>query len=356
MSDLIDHTAGVRKGEELDLAVLEPYIRRELDLPDGAFEVEQFPGGHSNLTYLIRIGGREMVLRRPPFGSTVKSAHDMGREHTILSKLHPVYSPAPKPLLFCQDHDIMGCDFYAMERIRGMILRKDKPEGFEATEDEVRRACEAIAINLADLHAIDWKSIGLDVLQKKEGTFVRRQVEGWIRRYDASKTDDLPIVNQVFEWCQERIPEDTDAVLIHNDYKFDNLILDSSDISNVIGVLDWEMSTIGDPIFDLGVTLGYWTDPDEPEGVTTSSCFLTRMPGAISRKEFARIYGERSGRDVSNLHYYYVFALIKLAVVLQQIYYRYHQGLTKDERFAALQFAVPMLAERANMVIEQGDI
>jgi aminoglycoside phosphotransferase (APT) family kinase protein len=356
MSDLIDRTARIRQGEELDAAVLEPYLRHELNLPDGAFEIEQFPGGHSNLTYLIRIGDEEMVLRRPPFGSTVKSAHDMGREYTILSKLHPVYSPAPKPLLFCQDHDIMGCDFYAMERISGLILRKDKPDGFEASEDEVRRICEAIAVNLAELHAIDWKSIGLDVLQKKEGSFVRRQVEGWVRRYDKSKTDDIPVIHTVFDWCLERIPEDSGAVLIHNDYKFDNLILNAADPTQVIGVLDWEMSTIGDPLFDLGVTLGYWTDPDEPEGMTTSSCFISRMPGAVSRKEFARIYSEHSGRDVSNMNYYYVFALIKLAVVLQQIYFRYHEGLTKDERFAPLKFAVPMLAERANMCIEQGDI
>jgi len=356
MSDLMDRTAQMRQGEELDATVLEPYLRRELNLPDGAFEIEQFPGGHSNLTYLVRAGDREMVLRRPPFGSTVKSAHDMGREYTILSKLHPVYSPAPKPLLFCQDHEIMGCDFYAMERIQGLILRKDKPEGFEASEDEVRRICESIAVNLADLHAIDWKGIGLDVLQKKEGSFVRRQVEGWVRRYEKSKTDDIPTIHTVFDWCLERIPEDSGAVLIHNDYKFDNLILNAADPTQVIGVLDWEMSTIGDPLFDLGVTLGYWTDPDEPEGMTTSSCFISRMPGAVSRKEFARIYGEHSGRDVSNMNYYYVFALIKLAVVLQQIYFRYHQGLTKDERFAPLKFAVPMLAERANMCIEQGDI
>lgn len=356
MSTLADQTAAVRKGEELDLPKLEPYLRSALNLHNGAFSVEQFPGGHSNLTYLVKLDGREMVLRRPPFGSKVKSAHDMGREHLILSKLHAVYPPAPKPLVYCEDESVLGAKFYAMERIRGVILRQQRPAGFEASPDQVRRICRGLAENLATLHAVDWRAIGLDSLQKKDGSFIQRQVDGWMRRWADSKTEDLPVLDQAFAWCKEHIPADVGAVLIHNDYKFDNVILDPNDLSRVIGVLDWEMSTIGDPLFDLGVTLGYWMNPDEPMEMGSSSSFLTRMPGAITRLEFAEAYGAKSGRDVSNMHWYFAFAVAKLAVVLQQIYYRYHHGLTKDERFAGMNQGVAMLAHRAALVIEKGSL
>jgi len=356
MTKLADTTAAIREGEELDIARLEPYLRRELDISGGEFAVEQFPGGHSNLTYLVRLGGKELVLRRPPFGTKVKSAHDMGREYTILSRLHPVYPPAPRALVFCEDESVIGAKFYAMERIKGVILRQQKPEGFNPGPDEVRKICRGLAQNLATLHAVDWKSVGLDVLQKKEGSFVQRQVDGWIRRFADSKTEELPVLDQAFAWCKEHMPADVDAVLIHNDYKFDNVILDPNDLSRVIGVLDWEMSTIGDPLFDLGVTLGYWMNPDEPMEMGSSSSFLTRMPGAITRKEFAEAYAEKSGRDVSDMHWYYAFAIAKLAVVLQQIYYRYHHGHTKDERFAGMNQGVAMLAMRAQMVIDKGSL
>ncbi len=356
MSTLADPTAAVRKGEELDLSKLEPYLRATLGSQGGVLSVEQFPGGHSNLTYLVKLDGREMVLRRPPFGSRVKSAHDMGREYLILSKLHPVYSPAPKPLAFCEDESIIGAKFYAMARIQGVILRQNKPAGFEASPGEVRRICRGLAENLAALHAVDWRAAGLESLQKKEGSFVQRQVDGWIRRFADSKTEELPILDESFEWCRRHIPADVGAVLIHNDYKFDNVILDPKDLARVIGVLDWEMSTIGDPLFDLGVTLGYWMNPDEPMEMGSSSSFLTRMPGAITRLEFAEAYGTKSGRDVSSMHWYYAFAVAKLAVVLQQIYYRYHHGLTKDERFAGMNQGVAMLTHRAAQIIEKGSL
>jgi aminoglycoside phosphotransferase (APT) family kinase protein len=356
MTRLADAAAAVRKGEELDTERLEPYLRRELGVAGGDFGVEQFPGGHSNLTYLVRLDGREIVLRRPPYGTRVKSAHDMGREYAILSRLHPVYPPAPKALLYCEDESVIGAKFYAMERIRGVILRQQKPEGFTATAEQVRRICAALAENLARLHAVDWRSAGLDVLQKKEGSFVQRQVDGWIRRFADAKTEELPELDRAFEWCRAHMPADADAVLIHNDYKFDNVILDPNDLSRIIGVLDWEMSTIGDPLFDLGVTLAYWMNPDEPMEMGSSSSFLTRMPGAITRKEFAEVYARASGRDVSDMHWYYAFAIAKLAVVLQQIYYRYHHGLTQDERFAGMNQGVRLLAERVAGVIEKGSL
>lgn len=356
MSGLLDTTSPVRKGEELDAATLEPYLRAKLGLPDGDFVVEQFPGGHSNLTYLVKIGDHEMVLRRAPFGSKVKSAHDMSREYRVLSALSPVYPPAPMPLLFCDDQSIMDADFYAMERIRGTVLRKEAPDGFEATPEQVRETGVNMAKNLAALHTVDWKAIGLDSLQKKDSSFMRRQVEGWARRYDGSQTHDMPEVDSVLKWCLEYIPEDSGAVIIHNDYKFDNMIMDPDDVTKIVGVLDWEMSTIGDPLFDLGGALSYWTNPDEPQELSATTCFMQSMPGSIRRDEFAKIYGDETGRDVSNLNYYFVFAIIKLAVILQQIYYRYHHGITTDERFAGMNESVKMLAMRAGMFVEQGGI
>jgi aminoglycoside phosphotransferase (APT) family kinase protein len=355
MSEVVDQAVGVRAGEELNQTALEPFLREKLGLNEGEFVLTQFPGGHSNLTYLAKIGDTEMVLRRPPFGSKVKSAHDMNREFTILSKLHPVYSPAPKPLVFCDDQDIIGCDFYVMERLKGMILRNARPDGYSPAPDTVTKTCIAMARNLADLHLVDWRAIGLDTLQKKEGSFMQRQVDGWTKRYAGSKTHDLPLIDQVLLWCNEQIPEDSGAVLIHNDYKFDNTILDSNDSSHIIGVLDWEMSTIGDPLFDLGVALSYWVNPDEPDGISTTQCFIYKEPGSITRQQFAESYGERTGFDVSNMNYYYVFAMIKLAVVLQQIYYRYHHGLTTDERFSGLINGVKLLAERSAVFIDRGD-
>lgn len=355
MSGLLDRTAAVRKGEELDLAKLEPYVRGELGVSGGEFDVEQFPGGHSNLTYLLRLNGREIVLRRPPYGSKVRAAHDMGREYTILSRIHDVYGPAPEPLFYCEDESIIGAKFYGMERINGIIFRIDKPAGLELDADTVNRLCTSVAHGLADLHAIDWKKAGLESMKKPGTNFVERQVLGWAKRWEGSKTDEIPEVEQVFDWCEERIPVDTGASLIHNDYKFDNMILDATDITKVAGVLDWEMSTIGDPVFDLGVTLSYWINPGEPEGISTSRCFIQREPGAITRQEYAEIYAKRTGRDISNLHFYYAFAIIKLAVVIQQIYYRYATGQTTDERFAAMIDGVRLLAKRAAQVVESGE-
>jgi aminoglycoside phosphotransferase (APT) family kinase protein len=355
MSEISNDTAAIREGEELDQAKLEPFLRDSLNLPDGEYEIEQFPGGHSNLTYVVKIGDTEMVVRRPPFGSTVKAAHDMSREYRILTALHPVYSPAPKPLVFCEDHSILGADFYAMERIDGLVMRKVTPSDIEFTPDLVREVCVNSAKNLAALHSIDWREVGLESLQRKNSTFVCRQVEGWAKRYEASKTHDFKEVEEVLQWCLANIPPDSGEVMIHNDYKFDNMLQDRNDISKIVGLLDWEMSTIGDPLFDLGCALSYWTNPEDYDPERTG-CFIHGLPGAITREEFAAIYGDAMGLDVSNMNYYYVFAAVKLAVINQQIYFRYHTGLTKDERFAKMPPGIENLGKRAASFIESGGI
>ncbi len=350
----IDSPKAVREGELPDLARLETYLKGAIPGLDGPLEVAQFPSGFSNLTYLLTVGGRELVLRRPPFGSKVKSAHDMGREHKVLSALHPIYPAAPKPLALCEDMEVMGAKFYVMERIRGAILRGVKPEGFDASAGTVRGCCEAFVKNLAALHGLDYEAAGLGGL-RREGSYVERQVKGWIKRYGGSQTDDVAVIDRVMKWLKANYPEDSGATLVHNDYKFDNVVLDVHDPTKIIGVLDWEMCTIGDPLMDLGTTLGYWIEKDDGD-LGVIQCFLSNEPGVLSRREVATLYAELTGRDISNLQFYYVFALFKLAVIVQQIYYRYKQGLTKDERFALLIHVVEGLGNRAVACLESGTV
>jgi aminoglycoside phosphotransferase (APT) family kinase protein len=347
-----DVTAAVRAGEELNAAALEAYLHTAIPSLDGPLQIEQFPSGHSNLTYLLRAGDRELVLRRPPFGSRVKSAHDMGREYHVLSKLHPVYSAAPKPLLHCEDESVIGAKFYVMERVKGVILRAKKPDGWDLSAGRVRAACESFIDNLADLHALDYKAIGLDALYKGDN-YIERQVHGWADRYKGSQTDDIPELFEVIRWLSERIPPDTGASLIHNDYKWDNVVLDPHDPTRIIGVLDWEMATIGDPLGDLGTSLSYWIEEGD-DNLRVVQCFLTTESGAMNRAELAQAYAARTGRDVSNILFYYVLGLFKLAVIVQQIYYRYHEGLTQDDRFAMMIVMVKLLGQKAVTAIESG--
>lgn len=349
---LVDRARAVRAGEELDVHALHAYLTEYLGT-EGSLSVEQFPSGHSNLTYLLELGDRELVLRRPPFGSKVKSAHDMGREYRVLSALHPIYPQAPKPLLYCDDEEVVGSKFYVMERLRGVILRQSPPPGLEFQPDLVRACCQAFIDNLATLHSLDFEAAGLGSL-RKPGQYTERQVNGWAERYTGSKTDEIPDIDQAIAWLKERVPEDTGAALIHNDYKFDNIVLDAGDLTRIVGVLDWEMATIGDPMMDLGTSLGYWNNPGEEDPVATVQCFLTGLPGALTRLELAERYAERTGRDIGNIHVYYIFALVKLAVIVQQIYYRYKQGLTQDERFAILIEMVKLLGAKAVRSIDSG--
>ncbi|MBI2425380.1 MAG: phosphotransferase family protein [Candidatus Hydrogenedentes bacterium] len=351
---MMDEPKPIREGEELDLATLETYLKDTVKELSGAVSLKQFPGGFSNLTYSLTVGDRDLILRRPPFGSKVKSAHDMGREYRVLHALHPVYPAAPRPLLLCNDTDVMGCPFYVMERIKGVILRGKKPAGFSTSPEETGVICKSLIKNLADLHAIDYEKIGLGDL-RKEGSYVQRQVEGWIKRYGDSQTDEIAAIDEVAKWCHAHMPADSEAALIHNDYKFDNVVLAADDLSRIIGVLDWEMCTIGDPLMDLGTSLGYWMEPrDTTIGVV--QCFMTTEPGAPTRAEVADHYAALTGRNVSNMQFYYVFALYKLAVIVQQIYFRYKKGLTKDERFAPLIFMVGALGATGLNCIESGEI
>lgn len=352
----IDPSRPVREGEELDLQAVEQYLKTHIPDLTGELAIEQFPSGYSNLTYFLKMGGREMVLRRPPFGAErIAAGHDMGREYRILSKLQQVYPPAPKPLAFCEDESVMGVNFYVMERKKGIILRRDPPEGLTIDPDTMRKLCGSLLDNLIAIHNIDYRAIGLGDLGKPEG-FLERQVEGWAERYRKAQTDEIPEAEQVAKWCKEHIPESPSPTLIHNDFKFDNVVLDPHDLTHIIGVLDWEMSTIGDPLLDLGVSLSYWVEKDDPDDVMMVRTLATNLEGASTRREIADIYAEKTGRDISGIHFYFAFALFKLGVIAQQIYYRFAKGFTQDQRFAMMLMGVMVLMRYAAQVIETGSL
>ncbi len=345
--DFVDTPQTTRPGEELDLVAVKAYLGSELPDLAGEIEVLQFPSGYSNLTYMLKIGDKELVLRRPPFGSKVKSAHDMGREYKILSRLSKVYACAPKPLVYCEDESVIGAKFYVMERIPGIILRKELPPGMTITPEQMTGLSESFIDNLALIHSFDYNEIGLGDLGKPEG-FLGRQVDGWARRYEGSQTDEIPEIERAVTWLKAEMPESPPATLIHNDYKYDNIILDPGDCTRIIGVLDWEMSTIGDPLLDLGVALGYWVQGDDPPELLSQGFGPTHMPGSLTRQQLLDRYVEKTGRDATNIKYYMTFAMFKLAVVIQQIYYRFVKGHTQDDRFAGLMEMIKILARSAD--------
>jgi aminoglycoside phosphotransferase (APT) family kinase protein len=347
-----DEPGPVREGEQLDSARLQEYLAAHLPQAAGPLAIEQFPHGHSNLTYLIKLGGEEWVLRRPPYGNRVKTAHDMGREYRILSRLCRVYGPAPAPVLFCDDESVLGAPFYMMERRRGIILRGSPPPDRPIPSELVRQLCSTLVDSMAGLHALDYRAAGLEELGKPEG-YVDRQVAGWIKRYQDARTDDLPELERTATWLAANRPTGSaGSTLIHNDFKFDNLVLDQGDLTRIVAVLDWEMATIGDPLMDLGTTLAYWTEATDPEPFHHHIVGPTTQPGSLSRRELVQYYGQKTGRDVSNMVFYYVCGLFKVAVIAQQIYARYVRGLTQDSRFAGFNRMVAGLGSAAVRAID----
>jgi len=347
----VDTTKPPREGEELDTATLEPFLRERVEAGEGPLVVEQFPSGHSNLTYLLRLGDRELVLRRPPFGAQAKGGHDMGREFRVLDGLAGKYPKAPRPLAYDESGEVLGAPFYVMERIHGIVLRQSVPEGLDLGPDVMERLSHAVIDNLADIHLLDWRDLGLGELQRP-GSYVERQIRGWAQRWEDAKTDENPVFDEVTKWLEANMPADRGASLIHNDYKFDNILLDPDDLGHIVGVLDWEMATIGDPLMDLGTTIGYWVEARDSQAMQAGGFGPTMLPGCPTRREMIHRYAERTGFDTSGREYYFVYAQWKLAVVLQQIYYRYAKGFTTDPRFAAFGFVVEMLARNAAEVIE----
>jgi aminoglycoside phosphotransferase (APT) family kinase protein len=356
-NDFEDRARAVRPGEELDLAKLEGWLAAHAPELAGPLTCEQFPSGHSNLTYLLRAGDREIVLRRPPFGAAIKTAHDMGREHRILSALARAGAKVPRPIAYADDASILGAPFYVMERVRGVVLRGTSPKAAASLgADAVRALSTALVDTLAELHGLDVAAAGLADLGHPEG-YVRRQVEGWTKRWHAAKTDEVPNVDAAADWLARHLPEESArATLIHNDFKYDNVVLELGATPRVLAILDWEMATIGDPLMDLGTTLGYWLDPDDPEPTKALPFGPTLLPGNLDRAGVVARWEERTGRSAGDVTFHYVFALFKIAVIAQQIYKRFVEGHSKDPRFAMMIVGVQVLGDQAARAVERGRI
>jgi aminoglycoside phosphotransferase (APT) family kinase protein len=343
--------APVREGEELDERVVETYLKDHIPGLHGKLEVLQFPGGHANLTYQLRFGERELVLRRPPLGPIAPRSHDMAREYKVLRALEGRFSAAPRAYLLCEDTSVIGALFIVMERCRGTVPRRVMPLDLEAVPDARRRMSEALIDTLVELHSVDYQAAGLADLGRPEG-FVERQVRGWKQRWDVAKNVDIPEFDEHYAWLLENLPAQSGHALVHNDFKFDNTMFESGNPDRIVAVLDWDMTTLGDPLLDLGTLLGYWKEPGElhERGIEMA---LTASPGFLTRRELAERYARRRGIEVERIDWYEAFAVWKIAVIVQQIYIRFLRGQTTDTRFAIAGQRVATLIEIARSVVQR---
>lgn len=348
-----DQPIAARENEVPDLRKLNDYLKVKAPSLGEVQSITQFPSGYSNLTFCLATSNKEFILRRPPIGANIKSAHDMGREYKVLSMLKKHYSKVPTPVISCESEEIIGAPFYIMERIHGVILRSANARKFSITPDIFDKLSKSLVDNLVELHSIDIDATGLRELGKPDG-YVQRQVEGWIKRYFTAETDTLTEMNSLADWLQKNLPRDQSATFLHNDYKYDNVILDPVDLTKIIGVLDWEMATVGDPLMDLGACIAYWSEAgDDP---ILQSFNLTSVEGNISRQQFVDRYAEKSKRDVSEFLFYYIFGLFKNAVIAQQIYARWKQGFSKDARFGGLIHVIKSLSKHGIQTLDRGKI
>lgn len=328
----LDEPRPVREEDSFDTGVVHTWLSSRVDGLSAVPEVRQFPGGASNLTYLLRYPDRELILRRPPVGRKAASAHDMKREYRVQKQLRPVYPYVPNVLALCEDHDVLGSDFYVMERIPGIILRRDLPDGVTLDPSRARSLAFNTIDRLIELHQVDPEAAGLADLGKGAG-YVERQVRGWTERFLAARTENVPEFTEVMDWLAANRPDDVRICVIHNDYRFDNMILDGPETLNVVGILDWEMATLGDALMDLAGVIAYWVQADDDEVAQRSRKQPTHLPGMPTRLEVVDYYCERMGLSAGNWTFYEVFGLFRLAVIMQQIYYRFHHGQTHNPAF-----------------------
>jgi len=342
----LDRASPVRPGEGIDRAALLAYLQAHEIGTGDVVHVEQYPRGFSNLTYRIIRGDADCVLRRPPAGVGKGVAHDMVREARLLASLGPAFGRVPRVLAICDDPAVLGAPFYLMARASGIILRDRLPAGLALDAAQMRRIAEGAIDTLAAIHAVDYRAAGLEGLGRPEG-YVARQVAGWSRRYVAARTGPQPAVERAAAWLADHLPAERPPALLHNDFKYDNLVLAADDPARVVAVLDWEMATIGDPWMDLGTALAYWVEADDPPALRTLGLGVTALPGNLTRRGVLARYAAATGHEVEAPVFYYVYGLFKVAVIAQQIHARYVAGLTHDPRFAQLDQAVRTLGEAA---------
>ncbi|SEK33182.1 Predicted kinase, aminoglycoside phosphotransferase (APT) family [Aquimarina amphilecti] len=342
----------VRKGEELSENTLKSFLQKQGLINDSKsdWEVKQYTHGYSNLTYLIHIEDKEYVLRRPPFGA-IKRGHDMGREFKVQSKIYKAFPKVPKMFTFTDDDNVLGCPFYIMEKVEGIILSVREAKKRNITAIDFKTISDSWLDSFVELHNINYEEVGLADLGKPKG-YVERQVTNWGKQYLNAVTEEIPAAEKVMKWMETNQPKEYQYSLVHNDFKYDNVVFKDNSWTQVSAVLDWEMATLGDPLMDLGTSLGYWTMSSDHQFVQQGIPSPTIMEGNPSRSEIVALYEEKSGREVGNLVFYYSFGLFKIAVIAQQIYYRYSKGLTTDPRFAQLNKASELLCNIAWKAIQ----
>lgn len=342
----------VRKGEELNEKTLKPFLRSKGLILDAQspWLVKQYTHGYSNLTYLIAIEEKEYVLRRPPFGA-IKRGHDMGREFKVQSAIYKEFPKVPEMHVYTEGESILGCPFYIMEKVEGIILSAQEAKKRNIAPKDFKTIANSWLDTFVALHAIDYKAVGLDDLGKPEG-YIERQVRNWGKQYLNAAIEEVPAAKKVMQWMEEHQPKQYAYSLIHNDFKYDNVVFNNTDWNEVIAVLDWEMATLGDPLMDLGTSLGYWTMHTDHGFVQKGIPSPTLLEGNPGRSEIVQLYAQKSNTEINHLIFYYAFGLFKIAVIAQQIYYRYHKGLTTDPRFAELDQAAALLCNLAWRAIQ----
>jgi aminoglycoside phosphotransferase (APT) family kinase protein len=345
-------TIRIRSDESIDLTRLEPWLRANLPATDGPLTVRQFGGGHANLTYLIAFGDTEYVLRRPPLGPIAPRSHDMSREHLVLSRLGKAFPLAPTSFVLCQDASIIGADFHVLERRQGFAIRKELPPSLRGDIGTVRRLAEMLVDTLAALHQVDTEQVGLSDLGHPDG-FVQRQLSGWSKRWHAAKDHDLPDADRLMSWLDKEIPSSQTTSLLHNDYKLDNLLVDTADPATATAVLDWDMCTQGDPLMDLGYLLNVWIEAGDDPSWRENTSMPSYEEGFLTRDEVVDRYARQTGLNVERVRWYYAFGVFKLMVILQQIYIRFLRGQTQDERFRVLGQQVEGLARKGVSVADE---
>lgn len=349
----IDTAGSVRPGEELDLARLNPWVLEQIPGLSGEPKVTQYSGGASNWTYCLSYPERDVILRRGPAGTKAKGAHDMGREHRLQAALKPVYPFVPEMLAHSDDESLIGAEFYIMEKLNGVIPRTNMPRGLDLSKEQCRQLCFNALDSLIEMHQVDYKSAGLDALAKGEG-YTERQISGWIHRYQKAKTWNVPSAKGVMTWLSENLPETETICLTHNDFRLDNLVLDVNDPTKIVGVLDWELATLGDPLMDLGNSLAYWVEANDDFFAQKTRRQPTHLDGMLTRQEVIDYYCEKMGVDAKNFTFYEVYGYFRLVGIVQQIYYRYHHKQTDNRAFKNLWLFVHYLLHRCRKAIKQG--
>jgi len=339
----MEKTVSLSDKEVFDITGLNQLLQTVIPNVTPIQSITRFPGGYSNLTYNIQTDNQYYVMRMAPPGANIKSAHDMEREYKVLQLLKPHFGQVPQTIIYSTDTDITGSSFYIMEQLDGVILRAQNAPKMNLTPTQFAHCSRQLIETLVQLHSIDISETGLINLGKPEG-YVNRQVDGWIKRYYGAETNKIEAMNTVAKWLTQYQPKAQEAALLHNDFKYDNIVF-NKDFTKVIGVLDWEMATVGDPLMDLGAMLAYWFEDNEEPIFKQYNC--TWLPGNLTRNEIISLYASLTKRDVSDIHFYYAFGLFKNAVIAQQIYYRYKQGFSTDERFGALLPLIELLGRKA---------